>query len=397
MPLVDNDFLKKLTPPASGSKIFFDDELRGFAVRITANGVISYLLNYSIEGRSRRYAFGRYPDDFTPKQARDEARILQSRIRQEGFDPIALNNATQNEPTISDLCDDFVLVASKSKRESSLRQDRQMIAKIIKPRLGKLRVRNVSMMDVERLHGSLKSTPVHANRVLALLSSTFTLAMKSKKADSNPVEGVKRYPEEPRETWLTVEQLQALSAALDRYPDQVAADAIRLLVVTGSREMEVLAAEWSQFDLRRGMWTKPSHHTKQKKTEHVPLNDHALALLYRMKRSGRYLFPSADGKSHRVVLRKPWMQVLRLAGLAEGTVVPSKRKGMTKTVWRSSVRLHDLRHTFASTLVSRGASLQLVGKLLGHTQPTTTNRYAHCAPEALREVANTFPALTNTL
>jgi site-specific recombinase XerD len=91
------------------------------------------------------------------------------------------------------------------------------------------------------------------------------------------------------------------------------------------------------------------------------------------------------------------MQVLRASALARGTVVASKRKGMTKTIWKPLVRLHDLRHTFASHLVSRGASLPLVGRLLGHTQASTTNRYAHCAPEAVREVANSFPLLTNTL
>jgi integrase len=395
MPVIDIQFLKKLTPPSMGFKIFFDDELRGFAVRITSTGVISYLLNYSIDGRERRYAFGRYPDDFTPKQARDEARVLQSRIRQQGFDPIASKQATYNEPTISDLARDYLTVAEKKKRESSLRQDRQMIAKIIEPRLGRLRVRNVSVMDIERLHGSLKSTPVRANRVLALLSSMFMLGMKSKKADSNPVKGVQRYHEEPRQTWLSLEQLQAIMAALALYADQVAANAIRLLIVTGARESEVLSAEWSQFDLRRGVWTKPSHHTKQKRTEHVPLNDAALSILSGMKRSGRYLFPSADGKGYRVVIRKPWKQILRAAGLAESVVVPSKRKGMTKTIWKIAVRIHDLRHTFASHLVSRGASLQLVGSLLGHTQAATTHRYAHCAPEALREVANSFPMLTN--
>jgi integrase len=290
-----------------------------------------------------------------------------------------------------------MLVAEKKKREGSLRQDRQMIASKIIPSIGTLKVKDVTCLDIERLHGSLKATPVRANRVLSLLSSIFNLAIRSEKAHRNPVKGVQHFHEEPRETWLSLDELNALFSALNRYPDQVAADAIRLLILSGSREMEVLSAEWSQFDLKRGVWTKPSHHTKQKKTEHVPLSNQTLALLSRMDRSGRYLFPGADGKGHRVVIRKPWAQVLRMAGLAQATVVPSKRKGMTKTVWSSSVRVHDLRHTFASHLVSRGASLQLVGKLLGHTRAETTARYAHCAPEAVREVANSFPLLTSTL
>ncbi|HWY05122.1 MAG TPA: site-specific integrase [Candidatus Acidoferrum sp.] len=398
----------QLKPPASGSKFYFDSEVPGFAVRISSSGTITFVLNYFVDGAAKRYTLGTWPD-FTVAQARKEADDLRHRIRgKEKFDPIeatknekasklAAIDADRNEPTVTDLARDYMLVAEKKKRESSLRQDRQMIASTIVPAIGALKVKDVTCLDIERLHGSLKATPVRANRVLSLLSSIFNLAIRSEKAHRNPVKGVQHYHEEPRETWLSLDQLNDIFSALNRYPDQVAADAIRLLVLTGAREMEALSAEWSQFDLHRGVWTKPSHHTKQKKTEHVPLNDQALALLSRMDRTGRYLFPGADGKGHRVVIRKPWAQVLRMARLAEATIVASKRKGMMKTVWTSSVRIHDIRHSFASHLVSRGASLQLVGKLLGHTRTETTARYAHCAPEAVREVANSFPQLTSTL
>jgi integrase len=398
----------QLKPPQTGSKFYFDCEVPGFSVRISSSGTITFVLNYFVDGDAKRYTLGRWPD-FTVAQARKEADDLRHRIRgKEKFDPIeatknekaaklAAIDADRNEPTVAELARDYMLVAEKKKRESSLRQDRQMIANRIIPTIGTLKVKDVTCLDIERLHGSLKATPVRANRVLSLLSSIFNLAIRSEKAHRNPVKGVQHYHEEPRETWLSLDELNAIFSALNRYPDQVAADAIRLLVLTGAREMEALSAEWSQFDLQRGVWTKPSHHTKQKKTEHVPLNDQALALLSQMDRTGRYLFPGADRKGHRVVIRKPWAQVLRMAGLGQATIVPSKRKGMMKTVWTSSVRIHDIRHSFASHLVSRGASLQLVGKLLGHTRTETTARYAHCAPEAVREVANSFPLLTSAL
>lgn len=411
---LDEKFVKNLQPPPSGSKLYFDTEdavphVRGFAVRISASGTITFVLNYFVDGDAKRYTLGRWhKHEYTVAQARKDADHLRHRIRHDKYDPIEAaktENATKqaaleverNEPTVADLAGDYMLVAEKKKREGSLRQDRQMLAGTIVPTIGMLKVKDVTCLDIERLHGSLKATPFRANRVLSLLSSIFNLAIRSEKAHRNPVKGVQHYHEEPRETWLSLDELNAIFSALDQYPDQVAADAIRLLVLTGAREMEALSAEWLQFDLQRGVWTKPSHHTKQKKTEHVPLNDQALALLSRMDRTGRYLFPSADGKSHRVVIRKPWAQVLRMAGLAEATIVPSKRKGMMKTVWTSNVRIHDLRHSFASHLVSRGASLQLVGKLLGHTRTETTARYAHCAPEAVRGVANSFPLLTSTL
>ena len=384
-------------------QLYFDEHEKGFGVRCNQNGAITFFLNYSFDGRERRMALGdpsrrRWPE-FSVAEALEAAKQMRGQMSGERkSDPMSQREAARTAQTVAEAAQDFLEWAGSYKRSSTLRNDRQMIANIIVPKLGKLKFGSVTRRDIERLHASLKQTPYRANRVLSLLSKMYTRAVAAGVLDKNPVKGIERYHENSRETWLTLEQLEALSVALDKYPDHVIADAVRLLIVTGSREMEVLSADWSQFDLKRGMWTKPSHHTKQKKTEHVPLSDAALAILSQMKRSGRYLFPGADSKSHRVTIRKPWMQILRAAGLAARTTVPSKRKGMTRTIWKPLVRIHDLRHTFASHLVSRGASLQLVGKLLGHTLPSTTQRYAHCAPEALRDVANSFPMLaTNTV
>src|SRR6202043_3976734 len=138
------------------------------------------------------------------------------RIRgKEKFDPIeatknekaaklAAIDADRNEPTVAELARDYMLVAEKKKREGSLRQDRQMIANRIIPTIGTLKVKDVTCLDIERLHGSLKATPVRANRVLSLLSSIFNLAIRSEKAHRNPVKGVQHYHEEPRETWLSL-------------------------------------------------------------------------------------------------------------------------------------------------------------------------------------------------
>jgi integrase len=150
-------------------------------------------------------------------------------------------------------------------------------------------------------------------------------------------------------------------------------DALRLIMVTGCRKGEALTAKWTDFDFTRGVWTKPSHHTKEKKTEHVALNTQALALLEGMERKGEYLFPGRAG-GHLKDVKYPWAKVSALAKL-EG------------------VRVHDLRHSFASHLVSSGVSLPVIGKLLGHTQPQTTARYAHLADNPQREAANLFPVI----
>jgi integrase len=362
-------FIKTLKIPKQGKTLYWDNDVPGFGVSVTANGAISFILNYRVAGRERRYAIGRFPE-WSADAARDEALDLRHEIRK-GVDPLEKRSADRNQEFISDLARDYMeRHAVKHKRPISLRDDRRMLERIILPRLGRLPVNSVTSRDIESLHTSLAATPYQANRVLALLSSMFNKAMEWKWREDNPVRGVERYPEQNRDTWLRAPELLRLESALREYRDQEAADAIRLLLVTGSRSSEVLQAEWPHFDLDRGVWTKPSHHTKQKKMEHVPLSRSALRILADLHENRRhpiYLFPGKHGA--RTTLRNAWRQVCRHAGLIE-------------------VHIHDLRHTFASHLVTRGESLHKVGKLLGHTSPSTTARYAHLDDGALRDTAN---------
>jgi integrase len=302
-----------------------------------------------------------------------------------------------HELTVAALAKDYLdRHALKNKRPTSIRNDRAMLEGIIVPKLGTLSLAAAGRRDIEALHHSLKATPYRANRVLSLLSKMFSLAMEWKWTTENPSKGIPRYVEDKRETWLSEEQVQSLLAALDQYPDQNAADALRLIVFTGSREGEVLKAEWTQFDLKRGIWIKPSHHVKQKKVEHMPLNDDALKILKHMHaaKSGTFLFPggvkpgAAVKSKARVTIHRTWVQVCKIAGLATAFEIQGKRRKLTR--WKPALRIHDLRHTFASHLVSRGESLHIVGKLLGHTRAETTMRYSHVADEALRKAANRF-------
>jgi integrase len=243
----------------------------------------------------------------------------------------------------------------------------------------------------------LKATPYQANRVLALLSKMFSLAIEWEWLIENPAKGIERFHEDRRERWLSAEELSQFTKALDAYHDQNAANALRLLLLTGSRAGEVLKAEWAQFDLKSGVWTKPSHHTKQNKIEHIPLSGPALELLTAMKSEGATgpLFLGRKGEVARVSLRRPWMQACKAAGLAiaitkEGKRLTKDGKPKMITRYKPTVRIHDLRHSFASHLASNGVSLQILGKLLGHTQPQTTQRYAHLSDGALRDATNCF-------
>jgi integrase len=240
-------------------------------------------------------------------------------------------------------------------------------------------VKDVTFSDIERLHRYLKNTPYAANRTVALISKMFALAIKWEWLDRNPAKGIERYPEEKRERFLRPDEINRLSQALIDHVTKAArpnearkiADAIRLLMLTGARRSEVLSATWKMFDLKAGIWIKPSSHTKQKTKHRIPLSPPALQLLVEIKdRTAdlKYVFPSRRGSKHPHVteLKKAWAKICKLADL-------------------ESVRIHDLRHTYASVLVSGGASLPLIGALLGHTQVQTTQRYAHLMDDPLRE------------
>lgn len=374
-----NKVLEHLTPPADGSAytILFDGELPGFGARVTAAGVISFTLDYRIHGRKRRYTIGRWPE-FPLLAARDEAIELRKRIR-EGDDPLAERERLRLEnPTMLDLAREYLAgYAADHKKPLSVREDKRMFENIIGPKLGRQPVAAVTRTDVENLHRSLRATPYQSNRVLALLSKAFGLAMQWGWRGDNPARGVKKYGEENRrERWLNREEIRCVLGVLRSYPDQQSANALRLLLYTGARKHEALTARWEDFDLQAGRWTKPSHHTKQKRTETVPLSRTALWLLGRMRRAAGapasgWLFPGRKPDTHQEDLKGPWGEIRGLAKL-EG------------------VRIHDLRHTFASHLVSSGESLAVVGRLLGHTQAATTMRYAHLADSALREAVNRF-------
>jgi integrase len=192
----------------------------------------------------------------------------------------------------------------------------------------------------------------------------------------NPTDEIELFPEEKRQRWLREDEMERLTEALAKHPNQPAVSAIRLLLLTGARKGEVLSAKWKDFDLKLGIWTKPSLHTKQKRTEHLPLSDAALALLADMCKESNddYLFPGRRPGCPLENIRNVWAELCKSAQL-------------------ENVRIHDLRHTFASHLVSGGVPLAVVGKLLGHTQSQTTERYAHLAESPLRAATNKFADL----
>jgi integrase len=213
--------------------------------------------------------------------------------------------------------------------------------------------------------------------VLALLSRMFTMAIRWGMRPDNPVRGIERNTEGKRQRYASPVELARLSAALGELRDQGAANAVRLMLLTGARRGEVLAAKWGDFNLDSGSWTKPASTTKQKKTHTVPLSDAACQLLGRMQDEADdgavYLFP-ARRTPYRLDIDDAWAALRKATGVAD-------------------LRLHDLRHTYASVLASAGLSLPVIGALLGHATPVTTARYAHLFPDVQRAATERASAI----
>ena len=231
----------------------------------------------------------------------------------------------------------------------------------------------ISYTDVDALHRKVTKDrgPFRANRVLALLSKMCALAIKWKYRPDNPCIGIERNYEPKRNRYLTDDELPRLIAALEADHDKQGVDIIRLLLLTGARSAEVLNATWDQFDLGKGVWTKPHTATKQEEEHRLPLNDEAVELLTRLRAAASpkalYVFPSAKSPfKPRSAVRHTWDRIRKVTGLAD-------------------VRPHDLRHSHASFLVNAGYSLPVIGAVLGHKTPSTTARYAHLADETLRD------------
>ena len=227
--------------------------------------------------------------------------------------------------------------------------------------LGEQRLAEIKQSDIARFHESLRPTPYQANRVLALLSSIFNYGIAHKWIKRTRPRASRNSKRQSASDGSPLRSFRRFREALDKYKDQWAANVLRLLLLTGSRASEALKATWEEFDLQRGVWTKPSHHTKQKKVEHVPLSAPALKLLETMapENATGPLFPGRErkgkGRTARVSLKRPWIAACRAAGLVEEYLIDGKRKGkdgepVKLKRYRPTVRVHDLRHNFASHL-----------------------------------------------
>ena len=355
---ISDKFVKLLVPPSSGNKISYDDKLYGFGIRITATGHRAFIFNYRFKGRERRITIGQYPT-WTVLAARKQAQEFKLQIAN-GIDPLEKRNAEYSAPTVNEMWEryqqDYLLkLTPRSQQDQSA-----MFRKSVLPRLGPLKVRDVTFSDCERLHRYLtKDRPIRANRVIEVLRRNFNLAIKWGWLERNPAVGIERNPEVKRERYLNLDEVARLLEALDNHHQRTSCEAIKLMLLTGCRRGEALNARWEQFDDKLTIWTKPAATTKQRRLHRVPVSSAVtIILMERRKRTNsEFVFESSTGKALTDV-KKTWSSIIAAANIKD-------------------VRIHDLRHTFASIAVSQGQSLPIIGAMLGHTQTETTARYAH--------------------
>jgi integrase len=381
--------VKAMTPPSSGNQIAYDETVKGFGVRVTKAGAKAFILNYRAGGRERRITIGSFPD-WSAGDARDRAKALKRDV-DNGGDPMGDRHEQRAAPTVADLAKLYRETHLPRKRAISGRGDENILKNHVIPHLGKIKVADVRRSDIATLHRDVsKTAPIAANRTLALASKMFAVAIAEEWRTDNPCKGVERNPENRRERFLTPAEIARLGEALLSSKETTSANVLRLLLLTGARRGETLAARWSEIDLEAGTWTKPGAQTKGKKDHRIPLSAPAVMLLTTMQKDASpdcpYLFPTAaapkkDAKgkpiyAHLTDVKRTWATVCKKAGI-EG------------------VRLHDLRHTYASILASSGLSLPIIGALLGHTQAATTQRYAHLMDDPLRAATERVGAVVS--
>lgn len=369
--------------PADSDTYAWDDKTPGFGVKVTPKGARVYVLKYRA-GRAQRWmVLGRH-GDVTVEQARKKATKLRGAVA-DGKDPARARDARAAAPTIDELADRFLdEYAEPHKKPRSVEEDRRNLKIHVRPELGHMKAGDVTRQDILKLHHKMRETPGAANRVVALLSKMFALAEEwgVRPEGSNPCRKVKKFEENARERFLATEELQRLGKALDaaerdgEHPSGIAI--IRLLLLTGCRLSEILTLQWSFIDFEHSVLRLPDSKTGAKV---VRLGAPALDLLAKLPRfEGPFVFPRARGAKvapdrkrrvgagHFVGIERIWQRVRARAALDD-------------------VRLHDLRHTFASWGVMGGVSLHMTGALLGHRQSQTTMRYAHLADDPLQAAA----------
>jgi integrase len=359
--------------------IIFDGEIPGFGIRVLPSGKRSYLVQYRVGRKFRRMSLGLH-GILTAEKARAKAINVLAQVG-EGQDPAGARRLARDDLTVDELgrrvIEEHALLHCKPRTVDGYRY---YLKAYIHDRIGHLRVGEISRADIARFHHDLRFAPVQANRCLQFLSKAFNLAevWGLRPDGSNPCRHVAKYPEKKRERFLDAAELRRVGMVLREMETEgielpSAILAVRLLVLTGCRLNEIMTLKWEHVDFSECVLRLPDSKTGAKV---VHLGQPAIGQLKEAARIGD----------------NPWVITGTLEGRRLSDLQPFWQRVRAR-VGLKDVRIHDLRHTFASTALVAGQGLPMIGKLLGHTQVETTARYAHLAADPVKSAANSVAGL----
>jgi integrase len=355
----------------------------GFAARRQKGKAVAYVLKYRTQdGRQRWLTIGRHGAPWTPEEAREEARRVLGEVAQ-GRDPAGDKRAKRQAATVAELCDAYLADAEAgrlltrrktAKKPSTLRTDRNRIARHVKPRLGALPVPAVTREDIEDFMHDLADSKGGASRTVGLVGALFGYAVKHRMRSDNPARGIERPADGRRERRLSDDEYAALGNALrqasaaDMWPPAVAA--VRFVALSGWRAGEAVGLRWAEIDLARRTATLGDTKTGRSVR---PLSHAACDVLRSLATrasDGALVFAATRGGGGMAALSKPWLKIAKLGGLP------------------SDVTPHVLRHSFASLAGDLGYSEPTIAAMIGHKGHSITSRYIHSADTVLLAAAD---------
>lgn len=380
--------------PARGSRFVWDTLIPGFGLRVRPSGAKSYVYKYRIGARQRWLDLGRHGIEITTEEARAKALAAANQVNA-GEDPQLAKEARRKAMFVDELAKLYLSEGRASKpdkRESSWATDESRLRRHILPLIGKMRLMDLTRRDIERMQAKIiaggtsadektkvrgraivRGGPLVAAGCVTTLSAMLNWAKARGHIAANPAQGIKKAQPAKRERFLSTAEARGLLATLGRMEARKAipashASILRLLLFTGARKSEITALLWPEVDFERKQIRLPRHRSKTGERT-ITLSTPALAELARLPQTSSFVFPSLKGGNGPTVgLHKTWRSVRTEAKL-EG------------------VRIHDLRHSFASFAAADGESLLVIGKALGHRQTETTSRYAHLTDDPIQRLS----------